>query len=221
MAIVSLKLDPLAVANLERERALLDCASIDEVLEARILEGLQRIRIGAIEEFDWRPLHSSNLPTSVQLEDFLTEALTLSAVEIGFAVDVVAGAFATSDRCKPPELVRQEVEAALRFKAQRPSRILRTEPGRGNIYDAYFELPGYQLAFLTLLSGRDVSQSHVLEHAFLALATEVCSSNSIAGRPVSSEALHLASRMLLLANQKRRPSRARPRRHARADNPIE
>lgn len=210
MAVVSLNLDPLAVAGLERERLLIGHATIDEVLEARILEGLQRIRIGAIEEFEWRPLHASHMQTSVQIEDFLFEALSLSAAEIGFAVDVVAGAFATSDRCKPPEVVRREVEAALRSKPQRSSRILRTEPGRGNIYDAHFELPGYQLAFLTLLSGRDVTQSHVLEYAFLALANEVCESNLITGRPVSSEAREMAGRMLALASQKGRAPRARP-----------
>lgn len=202
MALLSIALDRITVANLERERLLLGQPTLDDVLSERVLAGLQMIDEGHVLAFDWRPIHSSSAPIELVVADSIAEALCIAAESVGFAVEILVAAFAVSELCKPDELVELELSAARRARPNHFGRILRSEPGRGNIYDAYFEMPGYQLAFLGLLSGREVSQSEVLDQALLALASQVCSTNSIGGRPLSPEAYSMASRMLMMAGVK-------------------
>ena len=202
MALVSLLLERITIANLERERLLLELDTTDRILELRIHEGLLGIRAGGTE-FDWRPIHASAAVVQIDIDDELAEELELAAHHMGFPVEILVAAFAASELCKPMEVLDIELQAIRRFApAYRTRRILRTEPGRGNIYDAYFELPGYQLAFLGLLGGKELPQSLILEEAFIALATQVCSTNSVAGRPLSVEALNMASRMVSIAEGK-------------------
>lgn len=202
MALVSLLLERITVANLERERLLLDLDTPDQILELRIHEGLLGVRAG-LADFDWRPIHASASSMQIDIDDELAQELELAAHHIGFGVGILVAAFASSELCRPMELLDIELQAVRRSRpAYQGRRILRTEPGRGNIYDAYFELPGYQLAFLGLLGGRDVPQSLILEEAFIALANQVCSTNSVAGRPLSPEARSMASRMVTIAEAK-------------------
>ena len=215
MALLSTVLDRITTADLERERLLLGHSALDDVLTERICAGLQMIADGQALAFDWRPIHSSSTLIEVSIPESVAEELCLAAEGIGFAIEILVSAFATSELCKPQELVELDLSAVLRSRPHRSGRILRTEPGRGNIYDASFEMPGYQLAFLGLLSGREVSQSDVLDEALLALASQVCSTNSIAGRPLSPDAYSMASRMLTMAGVKVRYS-ARPQRRERS-----
>jgi len=67
--------------------------------------------------------------------------------------------------------------------------------------------PGYQLAFLGLLGGNEIPQSRTLEEAFLALASRVGATDSVAGRPLSVETRDMAARMLAMA-EARNTSRA-------------
>lgn len=202
MALVSLRLERMMIADLERERLLLDLESIDRMLELRIHDGLLGIRGGGASEFNWRPIHSSAVAMEIEIDDGLADELVLAARHIGFPVEILAAAFAVSDLSKPLEVTEIELEANRRTAPPEQRRILRTELGRGNIYDASFELPGYQLAFLRLLGGRGLTQSAILEEAFIALANQVCTTNSVAGRPLSSAALDMAARMVNIAGKR-------------------
>lgn len=202
MALLSIALDRITIADLERERLLLGHRALDDVLSERVLGGLQMIDEGHVLAFDWRPIHSSSELIEFVIADSVAEDLCRTAETIGFAVEILVAAFAVSELCKSDQLVELELSAARRVRPNHFGRILRSEPGRGNIYDAYFEMPGYQLAFLGLLSGREVSQSDVLDQALLALASQVCSTKSIGGRPLSPEAYSMASRMLMMARAK-------------------
>lgn len=225
MALLSVALDRVTIADLERERLLLGHSALDDALTERIQAGLQMIDEGQALIFDWRPIHSSSAPIELVIPDDVAEALCVAAETVGFAVEILVSAFAVSELCKPNELFELELSTARRSRPNRTGNILRSEPGRGNIYGAYFEMPGYQLAFLGLLGGREVSQSDVLDLAILALASEVYATNSIAGRPLSPEAHSMASRMLMLAGGKGRHSartqrRDRPSRAAARSNAI-
>lgn len=202
MAFLSLSIDRLTIADLERERLILGRATLDEVLADRIQIGLREIRAGGAP-FDWHPIHASAILVDITISDDLAEQLEGAAHGIGFPIEVVAATFAVSEFCKSSELLELEFQASWRTRAANSSRVLRAEPGRGNIYAAHFELPGYQLVFLGLLAGGRVSQSAVVEEAILALAGQVCASNSVAGRPLTPEARDLATRMVAISGQKR------------------
>lgn len=199
MPLIPLSLERLTIANLERERSLLEDQTIDQTLERRIRAGMYAARVGAGLNFEWRPIYASALAVMIDLADETVTELDQAADEIGFTLQILAAAFAVSDYCKPRELLQIELEAARWPEKVKTGRILRSEPGRGNIYDAHFELPGYQLAFLGLLGGNEIPQSRILEEAFLALASRVCATDSVAGRPLSVEARDMAARMLAMA----------------------
>lgn len=206
---ITVPVEKVLLADLERERCLLDDEDVSRTLIRRIEAGVELVGAGGLDQIELRPVPRNTQPLTLELNDVLAELLE-EVVEIaGFDADVVVAGFARSASCKPEEV--RDAELGWSQDASREGRILRAEPGRGKIYRASFELPGYQLAFLTLLGRGRLSQSDVIEEALLALARQACETRIVRTVPLSEEAHSFADRMLAMAKRPA-PRSFRPRR---------
>jgi hypothetical protein len=200
-----IELDRFLVADLERERCLLGDECLSSTLVRRMEIGIELVTGGAAAELDWRPLHRATQAITVEVSEELATGLSAASNATGYEEQVLVAAFARSEACKPYDLRQVEFQYSASRSDRREDRILRTEAGRGNIYRASFEMPGYQLAFVSMLAGGGLSQSTVIEEALLALAREACATNAVRDVPLSDEARAFANRMISLS--RRRPSR--------------
>ncbi len=200
-----IELDRFLVADLERERCLLGDDNLTSTLLRRIEVGIELVTGGAAAELDWRPLHRATQEVTIEVSPELATGLSAAANATGYEEQVLVAAFARSEACKPYDLRQVEYQYSVSRSDRREDRILRTEVGRGNIYRASFEMPGYQLAFVSMLGGGRLSQSMVIEAALLALAREACATNAVGDMPLSEEARAFADRMISFSRM--RPSR--------------
>jgi hypothetical protein len=141
-------------------------------------------------ESAWRAIREDAQIFEFELDGPVLTELQLFAEKYSFGLEVVIATILTSDAYKPPE-----VASAERAVAPGRGRSLRWEPGRGHIYPVRFELPGYQLVFLKLLSPSVVKRDEMLEEALLALARQVQHVDRVAGVAVSDEARAFARKM--------------------------
>lgn len=139
----------------------------------------------------WRPIQQQATIFEFEADRALLRELEGFAQRCGYALEVVLATILTNDLCKPPEVLNAEhaLSAA-------ESRSLRWERGQGHIYPASFELPGYQLVFLRLLSPSLVKRDAIVGEALRALAHQVSHVSHIAGIQVSDEARAFARKML-------------------------
>lgn len=193
--------------GLRRKIGNIAFAKRDERTIARRIEvGTGLIGAGLADHFDWRPVSTRAEELTFCLDVIALNSLESICRSTNYPPDVVIKAIVASDLCKPPEVVTAETT----YRASLPARRggpLRREPGKGNIYRATFEVPGYQLVFMSMVGGQALSQSAVLGEALMALAREVCVSRRIGLAPVSYEAQDFADRMISIANASRSTSR--------------
>lgn len=142
-------------------------------------------------ELAWRPIRHDAQVFAFELDHSILADLQLFAERCGYGLEVLIATILTSDTFKPPE-----VASAERALTAARHRSLRWEPGRGHIYPVRFELPGYQLVFLKLLSPSVVKRDKVLEEALLALARQVQHVDHVAGLEVTDEARAFARKMV-------------------------
>jgi hypothetical protein len=141
-------------------------------------------------ESPWRAIREDAQIFEFELDSKVLSQLQLFAQKCSFGLEVVLATILSGDAYKPPEVVHLE-----RTIAADRGGSLRWEPGRGHIYPVRFELPGYQLVFLKLLSLSVVKRDEVLEEALLALARQVQHVECVAGVQVSDEARAFARKM--------------------------
>lgn len=139
----------------------------------------------------WRPIQQGATAFEFELDHAVLGELQTFAERCGYGLEVVIATILTNDLCKPSEVVNAEHA----LSAGKP-RALRWERGHGYIYPASFELPGYQLVFLRLLSPSVVKRDAVVSEALLALARQVHHVSHVAGQEVSEEARAFARKMI-------------------------
>lgn len=87
-----------------------------------------------------------------------------------------------------------------------PLGYLRTEPGRGRIFGMYFEIPGYQYTLMRYLAGERLTNSRVMDLAFIALARQAATTGCLNEHPISDAARQFAVRMVMIESRRRSPS---------------
>lgn len=160
-------------------------------IRRRLAYGSWLATIVSRPELAWRPIRRDAEVFVFEVDQSILTDLQLFAERCGYGLEVVIATILISDTCKPPE-----VASAERAQSAGRHRALRWEAGRGHIYPVRFELPGYQLVFLKLLSPSIVRRDAVLEEALLALARQVQHVDDVAGLEVTDEARAFARKMV-------------------------
>jgi len=173
------------------EAALMGDADQLVTIRRRLSYGAWVASVVEQRDLAWRPIRNDAEAFEFELDSSVLSQLQFFADKCGYGLEVVIATMLASDACRPPE-----VATAARAAAASRDRSLRWERGRGNIYPVHFELPGYQLVFLKLLSPSVVRRDEVLEEALLALARQVQHVDQVAGLEVSDEARAFARKMV-------------------------
>lgn len=198
---VEVSLERMVIAELHRERSLLGDTDLATTLARRIEVGLDLISRAAHVELDWRPISSRAEPVHLELPDSLDLDLQAACAEVGFDRDVLLATFAGSDVCRPDEIVLLDAITRTNRPIFQKDTYIRTEVGRGHIYKAHFDLPGFQLAFIRLAGQGTFTRGEVVGEALLALAREATVTGLIGGLPVTEEAFALAEKMVSYAER--------------------
>lgn len=172
------------------EAALMGDADQLVTIRRRLTYGAWVMSVVDRRELRWHPIHQDAEVVEFELDRAVAAELQVIAEKCGYGLEVAVATILTDDACKPPEVLSAE---RAKMAAKPPS--LRWERGRGHIYPVHFELPGYQLVFLKLLSRSVVKRDEVLEEALLALARQVQHVGHVAGLEVSDEARAFARKM--------------------------
>lgn len=199
---VTVYLDDLLLAHLLSQQEFSDEGVIPEIIVRKLTHAADRLMDYSAADLAWRPVGRSARPISVLLSSKVRRALADHAARLGFTEDVLIATVLYDDTFAGRELTDEPAGAQLQLG------YLRTEPGRGRIYGMYFEMPGYQYAFLRSLGHDAFSARETLDVAFLALAKAVCSRSNLGGIVASPEALNFARRMLNMAEAKVRTPRS-------------
>lgn len=160
-------------------------------IRRRLAYGAWLVSIVDQRDLRWRPIQQQSTVFEFQLDRALLAELKAFAERCGYGLEVVFATILTNDICKPPEVLN--VEHALNAGQ---SRGLRWERGQGHIYPASFELPGYQLVFLRLLSPSVVKRDAIVGEALRALARQIPHVSHVAGIEISDEARAFARKMV-------------------------
>ena len=184
-------LDRDAWDNVIAEATLMGDADQLVTIRRRLTYGAWLASIVNRRDLHWRPIQQDAEIIEFELDRPVLNELHLFAERCGYGLEILIATLLTSDTCKPPEVVTAE-----RAMIGASRRSLRWERGRGHIYPVQFELPGYQLVFLKLLSPSVVKRDEVLEEALLALAREVQHVEHVAGVTVSDEARAFARKVM-------------------------
>ena len=192
-------LDQRVLNELDRERALVGAAATADIILQRVDAGLEIVAHNPEVELHWCPIVAVPVYFEMVLPDDVGDRVVALCAEVGFSPEVVLATFASIEECRPDEVVALDGWADPRGLVQAKRNYLRTEPGRGHIYRAIFEVPGYQLAFINLVARRRMSQGRVVEHAILALAQQVLDTGEMAGYGISREAYAMAKKMVAYA----------------------
>lgn len=185
-------LDDDLLQAMHEECALMADAEIEQTISRRLIEGIGLAVITGRDQLLWRPVHSSAVELAVPVPAEIATDLVELADLFGYDPAIVACTILFNDACRP-----RAVRTAVSAQAYVP---VRRERGRGNIYPVKFEMAGFQLVFIRLLSAGVRTRDYVVGEALLALAREVQVTGAIGGEPVDDEALALARQMIGIPN---------------------
>lgn len=180
-------LDDDLLHAMHEECALMADAEVEQTISRRLTEGIGLAVMTGRDQLLWRPVHAASTKLPVPVPAEIASDLADLGDLFGYDPAIVACTILYNDACRP-----RAVRAALGANAFTP---IRRERGRGNIYPVKFELAGFQLVFVRLLSDRFRTRDNVVGEALLALAREVQITGAIGGEPVDDEALALARQM--------------------------
>lgn len=213
---LTIALERILLAEMERERSLMSDETLAQTIGRRILMGAAAIDGGLIDQLEWHPISTRAERLTLFIATDAADALEAVCRVTAFAPEVVVAAFVASDLCTPTEVLTIEGAHRLNSPTVRAGP-LRRERGKGNIYRAYFDVPGYQLAFILTLGRGPITQSAVIEEALLALARQVRVTRRFGPVAISTEAHELADRMVSMAATKTaKPTSFRRRYSSRA-----
>lgn len=198
---LSIVLDRVVLADLERERSLAGHPDVEHTLRARIAAGIDLVREGGESLLEWRPISSNSCTLMLQVDDEVLHDLERAALFTGFETEAVIATFAESACCKPLEVINSELMSTSAVRPMRDGRATLKDQGRRQVFRAWFDLPGYQLAFISHLGQGRLSQSAILEEAVLALAQRARDTAMVGGMPLSAEARSFADRVLMLSGR--------------------
>ena len=198
---LSIVLDRVVLADLERERSLAAHADVEHTLRARVAAGIDLVREGGEGLLEWRPISSNSCRLPFEVDDELLADLERAAAFTGFEKEAVVATFAESACCKPLEVIDAELMSASAVRPMRGGRATIRDQGRRQVFRAWFDLPGYQLAFISHLGQGRLSQSAIIEEALLALAQRARDTELVGGMPLSAEARSFADRVLMLSGR--------------------
>lgn len=199
---VTVYVDGLLLAHLLSQQGISDEGVIPEIIARKLTQAAGRLVDCSAADLAWRPVGRSARPVSVPLTDRVRRALADHAARLGFTEEVLIATVLYDDTFAGHEPTDEPAGAQLQLG------YLRTEPGRGRIYGMYFEMPGYQYAFLRSLGHDAFSAREILDVAFVQLAKAVCSRSNLGGIVASPEALTFARKMLNMAGGKVRTQRS-------------
>lgn len=181
-------LDDDLLQAMHEEAELLGDDDLERTIVRRLTEGISLAVLTGRDHLLWRPVHSAAVQLSIRVPSELASDLSELGSLFGYDPAVVACTILYNDVCRP-----RAVRAALSGTQYSP---VRRERGRGNIYPVKFELAGFQLVFLKLLSLHTGSRDIVVGEALLALAREIQVTGSVGGQRVDDEVLVLARQMI-------------------------
>lgn len=173
------------------EASLMGDPDVAVTIRRRLAYGRWLTSIVDHRDLRWRPIQQDATVFEFELDRVVLTELNNFAQRCGYGLEVVLATILTNDLCKPPEVM--DAEHALNAGQ---SRALRWERGQGHIYPASFELPGYQLVFLRLLSPSVVKRDAVVGEALRALARQIHHVSHVAGIEGSDEARAFARKMM-------------------------
>lgn len=199
---VTAYVDDLLLAHLLSQQEISDDREIPQIIARKLSHAADRLVDYSSADLAWRPVGRSARPISVPLNEKVRRALADHSARLGFTEEVLIATVLYDDAFESREPTDEPAGAQLQLG------YLRTEPGRGRIYGMYFEMPGYQYAFLRSLGHDAFSAREVLDVAFVALAKAVCSHSDLGGIVASPEALTFARKMLDMAEAKVRTPRS-------------
>jgi hypothetical protein len=194
-------LDRIVLADLERERSVAGHPDVNHTLRVRIAAGIDLVREGGEGLLEWRPVSSNSCTFELEVGDEQLDDLERAALFTGFDKEAVVATFAESACCKPLDVINAELMSASAVRPMRNGRATPRDQGRRQIFRAWFDLPGYQLAFITQLGQGRLSQSAIIEEALVALAQRAQDTEMVGGIPLSAEARSLAGRVLMLSRE--------------------
>lgn len=189
--LVCASIDPEIWAQIADESSLMGDPDEAVTIRRRLAYGNWLTSIVDHSDLRWRPIRHGATAFEFELDRMVVAELKTFAELCGYGLDVVIATILTNDLCKPPEVLNAEQV----LNARKP-RALRWERGHGHIYPASFELPGYQLVFLRLLSPSVVKRDAVVGEALVALARQVHHVRYVAGLEISDEARAFARKMI-------------------------
>lgn len=198
---LSIVLDRLVLAELERERSLAGHKDVEQTLRARLSVGIDLVREGAEAMLEWRPISSNSCTLQLEVSNEVLDDLERAALFTGFEKEAVVATFAESRCCKPLDVINAEVMSTSAIRPMRDGRAMLREQGRRQVFRAWFDLPGYQLALISHLGQGRLSQSAIVEEALLALAERARHTEMVAGLPLTAEARSFADRVLMLSGR--------------------
>lgn len=188
MAEVAVHLDDDLLQAMHDEAELLGDGDLEITISRRLVEGIGLAVMTGRDQLLWRPVHSSAIQVRVHVPAETADDLIELGSLFGYDPAILACTILYNDACRP-----RAVRAAISAAGYTP---LRRERGRGSIYPVKFELAGYQLVFLRMMSSQVVTRDVVVSEALLALAREVQVTGSVGGRPVDDEAIAFARQMV-------------------------
>lgn len=200
-AVLSIVLDRLVLAELERERSLAGHENVEQTIRARLSVGIDLVRDGAEAMLEWRPISSNSCTVQIEVSDDVLDNLERAALFTGFDKEAVVATFAESRCCKPLDVINAEVMCTSAVRPMRDGRAALRDQGRRQVFRAWFDLPGYQLALISHLGQGRLSQSAIIEEALLALAERARHTETVAGLPLTDEARLFADRVLMLSGR--------------------
>jgi len=195
---VEIFLDEIAVGILSEDINITGDASIETALLRRLCEGLRYLRIVGFGDISWRPILKDSYSISLNLAQTDIATLDEAADVSGYGKDVLVVSLLSSSICEPLEITLHRKEAI--YSPSDAFRELRRIPGKGNIYPISFELPGYQIVFMKMLSGVHGDKELAIEAGLLALARQMLSGNLAPELEVTAESYAFAKRMVSFAN---------------------
>ncbi len=196
MDTLTVHIDDELLCAMEEEGDVVGDATLGQTIARRLSQGVSLARIVGANDLLWRPVRNGAQPFAVELPRALIARLEDLAEQFDYPPAVLVCTILYNDACKPWEV--REAEQPVPFGP------VTWQPGRGNIYSMRFDLPGYQIVFLKLLSPRAVERDQIVGEALLALARQVRQVGAVAGRPVSDEAFEFAGKMIRNADLRRR-----------------
>lgn len=195
--VVHIRIDREMGEIIEYEAELMGDADFDVTIRRRLTSGLDLALSLGQKLLNWRPLHRDAPVHQVGLTQSAMEYLELMSDEFGYELDVLIKTLITDPGCKPMDVV--STEALRRVNTPNDFQAVKRVPGKGNIYPASFEMPGYQLVFLRMLAGRALDRAQIIEEALVALARQALVTGEVAGFRLTGEAHDMATRMVALA----------------------